>query len=141
MFNNLGTLAMGDHDYAAAQRYYEEALRANPQGADTLFNLGLAILYRGERSPDAARKALDYFLRARELSRLDGDIEAALGQAYVIIGDERRAVGHFRHALELGVAPLTAESVKGYLTKIESPAAGAAGAQGPPGEAESEGAP
>lgn len=141
VLNNLGTLAMGDHDYAAAQRYYEEALRANPQGADTLFNLGLAVLYRGERSPDAAKRALDYLLRARELSRLDGDIEAALGQAYAIIGDERRAAAHFRHALELGVAPVTAESVKSYLARIESSATDAAGSEGLPAGAESGGRP
>ncbi len=138
VLNNLGTLAMGDHDYAAAQRYYEKALRANPQGADTLFNLGLAILYRGERSPDAAKRALDYFLRARQLSRLDGDIEAALGQAYVIIGDEQRAAGHFRRALELGVAPVTADSVRGYLAKIES---SATGGEGRPAEVKRGGAP
>ena len=43
IYNNLGTLAMFDHDYAAAQRYYEAAMAANPS-ADTVFNLGLAVL-------------------------------------------------------------------------------------------------
>jgi tetratricopeptide (TPR) repeat protein len=141
VLNNLGTLAMGDHDYAAAQRYYEEALRANPQGPDTLFNLGLAILYRGKRSRDAAHEALDYFLRARELSGLDGDIEAALGQAYMIIGDERRAATHLRRALDLGVAPVTAESVKASLAGIESPADDATSREARPAGAERGSAP
>ena len=64
IYNNLGTLAMYDRDYAAAQRHYEAALAANPNAPDTLFNLGLAVLQRGGAAPEAARRGAA-LLRAR----------------------------------------------------------------------------
>ena len=47
IYNNLGTIAMHERDFATAQHYYEDALRANPGAADTLFNLGLAVFQAG----------------------------------------------------------------------------------------------
>jgi tetratricopeptide (TPR) repeat protein len=76
IYNNLGTLAMYDGDYATAQRDYRQALAASPEAADTLFNLGLAVLQGGGQSPAAARAALPYYEHALRLSPHDSDIEA-----------------------------------------------------------------
>jgi tetratricopeptide (TPR) repeat protein len=113
--NNLGTLAMYDGDYAAARRHYEAALAANPNGADTLFNLGLAVLQGGGRSPESARAALPYYQRAQRLDPHDPDVEAALAQAYSILGDGAAAAQHASRALALGAQGPTAESLRATL--------------------------
>jgi tetratricopeptide (TPR) repeat protein len=113
--NNLGTLAMHDGDYPAAQRAYEAALAANPSSADTLFNLGLAVLQGGGQSREAAGAALAYYERAQRLNPHDSDIEAAMAQAYAILGDRPAAQLHARRALELGARGPTADSLRALL--------------------------
>lgn len=118
-YNNLGTLAMQEKDYARATAYYQRALDANPNAADTLFNLGLAMLQAGGASSDAANDALRFLQRAQELSPHDPDIEAALGQVYAIKGERERAVEHLKRALQLGASPATAASIQAYLAGLE----------------------
>jgi len=115
IYNNLGTLAMYDADYPAARRYYEKALEANPNAADTLFNLGLAILQGGGRSREAATAALPYYQRAAALNPHDSDIEAALAQAFDILGERATAHEHARNALALGAGGQTASSLRDML--------------------------
>jgi tetratricopeptide (TPR) repeat protein len=116
IYNNLGTLAMYDRDYAAAQRHYEAALAANPS-ADTMFNLGLAILHGGGRTPQAAQAALAHYQRAKAANPHDPDVEAALADAYQILGEHDRAAEHARRALELGAQGQTAESLRAMLER------------------------
>jgi len=118
-YNNLGTMAMQDQDFTAAERYYREALKANPSAADTLFNLALAVLQGGGRTADAARTAGDMLLQAEMLSPYDPDIQAALGQTYAIRGDREHAIARLRRALELGAQPATAESIRNFLGELE----------------------
>lgn len=117
LHNNLGTLAMYDGDWAAAQRHYEKALAANPNGADTMFNLGLAVLHAGGRSPDAARAALVHYRHAQAINPHDSDIEAALAEAYDLLGDSKAAAAHANRALELGARGQTADSLRGLLQR------------------------
>ncbi|MDX2170770.1 MAG: tetratricopeptide repeat protein, partial [Deltaproteobacteria bacterium] len=113
--NNLGSLAMLDGDFAAARRAYEQALRQAPNASDTIFNLGLAILQGGGSTPEAARQALPHFERAAQINPHDADIQAGLGQAYLILGERERALPHLRRALELNPSPHTAEGVRALL--------------------------
>ena len=117
IYNNLGTLAMYDRDYATAQRHYQAALAANPNGADTLFNLGLAVLQGGDRSPQAAQAALSYYQRALQLDPYDPDIEAAIAQAYEILGDRSAAAEHARRALQMGAQGQTGDSLREMLRR------------------------
>jgi len=119
IYNNLGTLAMYDGDYAAAQRNYESALAANPNGPDTLFNLGLAVLHGGGRSPQAARAALAYYRRAQRINPHDPDIEAALAEAYDVLGQPAAVAQHARRALELGAQGQTADSLRALLARTQ----------------------
>jgi tetratricopeptide (TPR) repeat protein len=118
IYNNLGTLAMYDGDYAAAQRNYESALAANPNGPDTMFNLGLAILHRGGRSREAAQAALVHYQRAQQINPHDSDIEAALAEAYDILGQPAAAGQHARRALDLGAQGQTAETLRALLERM-----------------------
>lgn len=113
--NNLGTIAMQEGDFAAAERHYREAAALDANAPDTLFNLGLAIVQRGRQSADAARAALPFYEKAERLSPYDPDIQAALGQVFLVTGDGERARRHMRRALELGLAGASAESVRRHL--------------------------
>jgi tetratricopeptide (TPR) repeat protein len=121
IYNNLGTLAMFDGDYGAAQRHYQAALAVNPDGADTLFNLGLAVLHGGGVSRDAAQAALPYYQRALRLNPHDPDVEAALAQAFDVLGQHAVAVQHARRALELGAQGQTGDSLRNMLQQAGSP--------------------
>lgn len=118
--NNLGTIAMQAQRYDDARRYYEAALQSYANAADTLFNLGLAILQGGGGSRDAANAALEYFERAEKLSPYDADIQAALGQVAAIRGERDRAIAHLQRALELAPAPAVAQNVRAYLAQLEA---------------------
>lgn len=110
--NNLGTLAMLDGDFAAARRSYEQALAAAPDAPDTLFNLALALLHGGGSTPDAARLALPKLQRALALNPHDADIEAGLGQVYLILGEPRQACDHLHRAQQLRPSERTAAGIR-----------------------------
>ncbi len=120
--NNLGTLAMSAGNFAEAERQYRHALEVNPNAADSVFNLGLAILQGGGRTPAAAARAAEYFARARALSPLDADTEAALGQTFAIRGDRAQAIAHLRRSLELGLNPTSDKSVRALIETLEAEA-------------------
>jgi protein O-mannosyl-transferase len=118
--NNLGTIAMQAQRYDDARRYYEAALQSYANAADTLFNLGLAILQGGGGSREAANAALEHFERAEKLSPYDADIQAALGQVAAIRGERERAIAYLRRALELAPSPAVAQNVRSYLARLEA---------------------
>jgi tetratricopeptide (TPR) repeat protein len=115
--NNLGTLAMQGQDFDEAARRYREALRANPDAPDTLFNLGLAIFRAGDGSESAAQRALEYYRRAEQLSPHDADVQAGLGQVLLVVGEEEEAREHMQRALDLGVQETTAAGIRQILEK------------------------
>jgi tetratricopeptide (TPR) repeat protein len=117
IYNNLGTLAMYDADYAAAQRYYQQALAANPEAADTLFNLGLAVLQAGGATRQSAQAALPYYQHALRLSPHDSDIEAALAQVFDLLGEHADAAAHAQRALALGARGQTADGLHAILQR------------------------
>ena len=117
--NNLGTLAMMDGDFAAAQRAYEQALVAAPDAPDTLFNLGLALLHGGGSTPDAARRALPKLQRALALNPHDADVEAGLGQVYLILDDRPQACEHLHRAEQLRPSEHTAQGIRQLLSQCE----------------------
>jgi tetratricopeptide (TPR) repeat protein len=118
--NNLGTLAMTRGEYAAALRSYEQALQANPNAADTLYNVGLARFFAGGQTATAAAAAIPLYRRAQALSPHDPDIDAALGQAYAAAGDRPRAIQSLEAALRKGVQPQTATGVRSMLEELRA---------------------
>ena len=120
IYNNLGTMAMYDRDYTAAQRYYQAALAQDPNSGDALFNLGLAVLQGGGATREAAQAALPHYQRALAVNPHDADIEAALAQAFDILGQPAAAAQHARRALELGAQGQTADGLRALLRRGES---------------------
>jgi len=122
--NNLGTLAMTAKRYDEAERYYRQALAADPNAADSLFNLGLIALTRareGEPGHDAswqheqAEQARRTFEQAQRLSPLDPDIAVALGQTLMTLDDKPAARAQLEHALQMGLPPATDAAVRQLL--------------------------
>jgi hypothetical protein len=113
--NNLGTLAMQAQTFGEAERQYRLALQANPNAPDSLFNLGLAIFFAGGQSELAAGQALPYYRQAERLSPHDPDVQAALGQVLLAMGDEAQARKHLQRALDLGVQEATAVGIRRML--------------------------
>ena len=123
IYNNLGTMAMYDADYAAAQRYYQQALAANPEAADTLFNLGLAVLQAGGATRQSAQAALPYYQHALRLSPHDSDVEAAIAQVLDLLGEHADAAAHAQRALALGARGQTADGLHAILQRAAAAAA------------------
>ena len=71
-------------------------------------------------TPEAARRALPYFLRARAINPHDPDVEAGLGQMYVIMGDASAARAHLQRALELGPDARMVDSVHKLLARLDA---------------------
>jgi hypothetical protein len=114
IYTNLGTLAMQTGGLSEAKRYYLLALEVNPNASEALFNLALVTLQESDGAA-AARRAVELLEKAERLTPLDPDVHAALGQALLALGDREQAIDHLRRALELGVNPTTAESIRRVL--------------------------
>jgi regulator of sirC expression with transglutaminase-like and TPR domain len=90
---------------------------AAPDAPDTLFNLGLALLHGGGSTPDAARRALPKLQRALVLNPHDADVEAGLGQVYLILDDRPQACEHLHRAEQLRPSARTAAGIKQLLSQ------------------------
>ena len=115
--NNLGTLAMYDGDFAAAEQHYRRALAVEPS-ADTSFNLGLAILEKGKWSAEAIAAAMPPLDEARAQSPYDPDILAVLGKVQALRGEHAAAIESLERSLELGLNPVSAAGVKKLLGEL-----------------------
>ena len=82
-YNNLGLVNYEMGKIAEAQKLYEKALAIEPQSADANYNVGLISLSKG-----AITDALAYFGKAAGTT---GDLNSALGTAYIQQGDYTKA--------------------------------------------------
>lgn len=87
-------LARGSSD--AAIQIYEDAVRRLPDAEDLLFGL-MALASEHERHDLVVSSARDYLRRFER----DAEVLTMLGQAYVALGDLRRADRAFRDAAQL----------------------------------------
>lgn len=125
IYNNLGTIALGRNDEAAAERYYRQAGEFEPAPA-LLYNLALIRLKRGmdpslgEAGRAAAlSEAKDLFRRALAASPHEADIHVGLAQTAEALGDKTTARRHFEQALELGLPASTAAAVRQRLKAMK----------------------
>lgn len=95
----LEALRTGRTDEAIAG--YHELLRFEPDRADFLQLLAVAVFEHGRRSPASAREALVYAERAADLAPRDPDVHANLGLLLKSAGRLDDAATALRHALAL----------------------------------------
>jgi Flp pilus assembly protein TadD len=95
-FNTLGVAYMNQQKFADAQKYFEQALAADPKFAVARLNLGVALL--SQQKLEAARTALEQAAR-----QLPGDPYAwyNLGLVYKDSSETEKGIAAFRHVTEL----------------------------------------
>ena len=70
------------------------------------------MLHGGGADAAAAARARPYLERARAANPHDADVEAALGQVLLILGDTAAACDHLRRAATLRPSPHTAAGIR-----------------------------
>ena len=110
-FNTLGVAHMSQQRPADAQKYFEQALQADPQFAVARLNLGIALL--GQQKLEAARAAL-----AEATEQLPNDPYGwyNLGLAYKDVGEPEKGIAAFRRVTEIRPNEADAYYFVGYLS-------------------------
>jgi len=114
-FNTLGVAHMNQQRPADAQKYFDEALQADPKFAVARLNLGVALL--GQQKLDAARAALE-----EATKQLPNDPYAwyNLGLAYKDTGESGKGIAAFQRVTEIKPNEADAYYFVGYLnTQIQ----------------------
>ncbi len=109
-FNTLGVAYMNQQRPADAQKYFEQALQADPKFAVARLNLGISLL--GQQKLEPARGAL-----ADAAAQLPDDPYAwyNLGLAFKDLGEPEKGIGAFRHVTEIRPEEADAYYFVGYL--------------------------
>src|SRR5690349_11042759 len=114
-FNTLGVAHMNQQRPADAQKYFEQALGADPKFTVARLNLGVALL--GQQKLDAARAALT---AATEQLPNDPYAWYNLGLAYKDTGEAEKGIAAFRRVTAIKPNEADAYYFVGYLnTQIQ----------------------
>ncbi|HKW32634.1 MAG TPA: FG-GAP-like repeat-containing protein [Candidatus Acidoferrum sp.] len=114
-FNTLGVAHMNQQRPADAQKYFEQALQADPKFAVARLNLGVALL--GQQKLDAARAALE-----EATKQLPNDPYGwyNLGLAHKDTGEAEKGIAAFQRVTEIKPNEADAYYFVGYLyTQIQ----------------------
>jgi len=114
-FNTLGVAHMNQQRPADAQKYFDQALEADPKFAVARLNLGVALL--GQQKLDAARATLE-----EATKQLPNDPYAwyNLGLAYKDTGEAEKGIAAFERVTEIQPNEADAYYFVGYLyTQIQ----------------------
>ncbi len=109
-FNTLGVAYMNQQRPADAQKYFEQALEADPKFAVARLNLGVSLL--AQQKLEAARAALE--AAAQQLPK-DAYAWYNLGLAYKDLGEAEKGIAAFQHVTEIAPNEADAYYFAGYL--------------------------
>src|SRR5467141_4147446 len=109
-FNTLGVAYMNQQRPADAQKYFEQALGADPKFAVARLNLGVSLLAQQKLEP--ARTALE--AAAQQLPK-DTYAWYNLGLVYKDLGETEKGIAAFRHVTEVAPNEPDAYYFVGYL--------------------------
>src|SRR5712692_6006293 len=109
-FNTLGVAYMNQQRPADAQKYFEQALEADPKFAVARLNLGIALLAQQKLEP--ARAALE--AAAQQIPR-DAFAWYNLGLAQKDLGEPEKGLAAFQHVTEIAPNEADAYYFAGYL--------------------------
>ncbi len=109
-FNALGVAYMNQQRPADAQKYFEQALEAEPKFAVARLNLGVSLL--AQQRLEAARAALE--AAAQQLPK-DPYAWYNLGLVYKDVGETEKGVVAFQHVTEIAPNEADAYYFTGYL--------------------------
>jgi len=109
-FNTLGVAYMNQQRPADAQKYFEQALEADPKFAVARLNLGVSLL--AQQKLDAARAALE--TAAQQLPK-DPFAWYNLGLVLKDLGEPEKGIAAFQHVTEIAPSEADAYYFAGYL--------------------------
>ncbi len=109
-FNTLGVAYMNQQRPADAQKYFEQALEANPKFAVARLNLGVSLL--AQQKLEMARAALE--TAAQQLPK-DAFAWYNLGLADKDLGEPEKGIAAFQHVTEIAPNEADAYYFSGYL--------------------------
>src|SRR5260370_3195871 len=109
-FNTLGVAYMNQQRPADAQKYFEQALKADPKFAVARLNLGVSLLAQQKLEP--ARAALE--AAAQQLPK-DAYVRHNLGLVYKHLGEAEKGIAAFLHVTEIAPNEADAYYFAGYL--------------------------
>src|SRR5260370_1263882 len=109
-FNTLGVAYMNQQRPADTQKYFEQALEADPKFAVARLNLGVCLL--AQQKLEAARAALE--AAAQQLPK-DAYAWYNLGLAYKDLGEAEKGIAAFQHVTEIAPNEADAYYFAGYL--------------------------
>src|SRR5882672_5627848 len=109
-FNTLGVAYMNQQRPADAQKYFEQALKADPKFAVARLNLGVSLL--AQQKLELARAALE--TAAQQLPK-DAFAWYNLGLAEKDLGEPEKGITAFQHVTEIAPNEADAYYFSGYL--------------------------
>ncbi len=116
---NLGEIALGEEDYQAARKYYEDALKINKQISNNQAQYNIANLAFVTYLSGDYQSSRSYALEALELSEKLGD-KVIIASATDVLAALALKVGELEKAARLaGAAEAIYESIGFKLAKVD----------------------
>ncbi len=114
-YNNLGRVYWNDRKYDEAVKAFNQQLENNPLDKFAHGNLG--AMYAEWHKYDLAAAELE---KAASLTPDSGELQVSLGDAYLNLGQDEKALAAFDHAVELSAIPLVWNNIAYQLSLKDS---------------------
>ena len=114
-YNNLGRVYWNDRKYDEAVKAFNKQLENNPLDKFAHGNLG--AMYSEWHKYDLAAAELE---KAASLTPDSGELQVSLGDAYLNLGQDEKALAAFDHAVELQATPLVWNNIAYQLSLKDS---------------------
>jgi tetratricopeptide (TPR) repeat protein len=110
-YNNLGRAYWNDRKYEDAVKAFNKQLENNP--LDKFAHANLGAMYAEWHKYDLAAPELE---KAASLSPDSAELQVSLGDAYLNLGQDEKALATFDHAVELNATPLVWNNIAYQLS-------------------------
>jgi tetratricopeptide (TPR) repeat protein len=110
-YNNLGRVYWNERKYEDAVKAFNKQLENNP--LDKFSHANLGVMYAEWHKYDLAAPELE---KAAALTPDSGELQVSLGDAYLNLGQDDKALAAFDHAVELSATPLVWNNIAYQLS-------------------------
>jgi len=110
-YNNLGRAYWNDRKYDEAVKAFNKQVENNP--LDKFAHANLGVMYAEWHKYDLAAPELE---KAASLSPDSAELQVSLGDAYLNLGQDEKALATFDHAVELNATPLVWNNIAYQLS-------------------------
>jgi Flp pilus assembly protein TadD len=110
-YNNLGRVYWNDRKYDDAVKAFNKQLENNP--LDKFAHANLGVMYAEWHKYDLAVPELE---KAASLTPDSAELQVSLGDAYLNLGQDEKALATFDHAVELNATPLVWNNIAYQLS-------------------------